>query len=163
MEEQSTLLEKELVYGHTNGTPCLRDNISMLYDGAERANVLATSGSAEANYIAIMTILDPGDEIIYMTPNYLQIRGIARNIGVNVKELPLEEDLGWQWDINKLEHLVSIKTKMIVICHPNNPTGSIVSLKNMKNILDIAKKNDCWILSDEVYRGAELDLSLIHI
>ena len=49
MEEQSTLLEKELVYGHTNGTPCLRDNISMLYDGAERANVLATSGSAEAN------------------------------------------------------------------------------------------------------------------
>jgi len=157
VEEQSTLLEKELVYGHTNGTPCLRDNISMLYDGAERANVLATSGSAEANYIAIMTILDPGDEIIYMTPNYLQIRGIARNIGVNVKELPLEEDLGWQWDINKLEKLVSIKTKMIVICHPNNPTGSIVSLKNMRDIIAIAKKNDCWILSDEVYRGAELD------
>ena len=125
MEEQSTLLEKELVYGHTNGTPTLRDSISKLYDGAKRSNVLATSGSAEANYIAIMTILDPGDEIIYMTPNYLQIRGIARNIGINVKELPLKEDLGWQWDINKLEKLVSIKTKMIVICHPNNPTGSI--------------------------------------
>ena len=61
-----------------------------------------------------------------MTPNYLQIRGIARNIGVNVKELPLEEDLGWQWDINKLEHLVSIKTKMIVICHPNNPTSRVI-------------------------------------
>ncbi len=88
VEEQNKLLEKELVYGHTNGTPYLRDNISILYDGAERANVLATSGSAEANYIAIMTILDPGDEIIYMTPNYLQMRGIARNMGVNVKELP---------------------------------------------------------------------------
>ena len=63
----------------------------MLYDGAERANVLVTSGSAEANYIAIMTILDPGDEIIYMTPNYLQIKGLPGNIGVNVKELLLEE------------------------------------------------------------------------
>ena len=155
--EQSDLLDVELVYGHTNGTPILREKISKLYNGATPENILATSGSAEANFVAIMTLLNPGDEIIYMVPNYLQIRGIARNIDVNVIELPLREELGWQWDINELESVISNKTKMIAVCHPNNPTGSIVSTKKIKQIIDIASKNDCWILSDEVYRGAELN------
>tara|TARA_Y100000739_G_scaffold86218_1_gene73526 strand:+ start:111 stop:1220 length:1110 start_codon:yes stop_codon:yes gene_type:complete len=155
--EQSDLLDTELIYGHTNGTPSLREKISKLYNSAKSENILATSGSAEANYVAIMTLLNPGDELIYMVPNYLQIRGIARNIGVNIVELPLREKLGWQWDINELESVISNKTKMIAICHPNNPTGSIVSKENIKKIIDIASKNDCWILSDEVYRGAELN------
>ena len=155
--EQSDLLDIELIYGHTNGTPILREKISKLYNNAKSENILATSGSAEANYVSIMTLLNPGDELIYMVPNYLQIRGIARNIGVNIVKLPLREELGWQWDISELESVISNKTKMIAICHPNNPTGSIVSEENIRKIIDIASKNDCWILSDEVYRGAELN------
>jgi len=119
--------------------------------------VLATTGSAEANFIAIMTMLEPGDELIYMVPNYLQIRGIARNFGITVKELPLREELGWQWNTDELDSMVTSKTKMIAVCHPNNPTGSVVTNENMQNIIEIASENDCWILSDEVYRGAELD------
>ena len=156
-DEQQHLLEKNLVYGHTNGTPLLRDRIADLYDGAKQENILATAGSAEANFIAIMTTLSPGDELVYMVPNYLQIRGIARSCGVKVVELPLREELGWQWDIDELKSIISKKTKMIAVCHPNNPTGSIVSSDNMRSIIDIASKNDCWILSDEVYRGAELN------
>ena len=91
--EQSDLMDRELIYGHTNGTPKLREKISKLYNSAKSENILATSGSAEANYVAIMTLLNPGDELIYMVPNYLQIRGIARNIGVNIVELPLREKI----------------------------------------------------------------------
>ena len=156
-DEQQELLETELIYGYTTGTPMLREKIADLYTGADFDNVLATSGSAEANFVAVMTLLEPGDELIYMVPNYLQIRGIARSFGITVKELPLREELGWQWDMKELESMISSKTKMIGVCHPNNPTGSIVSKENMGKIIDIASENDCWILSDEVYRGAELN------
>ena len=156
-DEQQELLETELIYGYTTGTPMLREKIAALYTGANFDNVLATSGSAEANFVAVMTLLEPGDELIYMVPNYLQIRGIARSFGITVKELPLREELGWQWDMKELESMISSKTKMIGVCHPNNPTGSIVSKENMGKIIDIASGNDCWILSDEVYRGAELN------
>ena len=156
-DEQQELLETELIYGYTTGTPMLREKIADLYTGAVFDNVLATSGSAEANFVAVMTLLEPGDELIYMVPNYLQIRGIARSFGITVKELPLREELGWQWDMKELESMISSKTKMIGVCHPNNPTGSIVSKENMGKIIDIASGNDCWILSDEVYRGAELN------
>ena len=156
-DEQQELLETELIYGYTTGTPMLREKIADLYTGADFDNVLATSGSAEANFVAVMTLLEPGDELIYMVPNYLQIRGIARSFGITVKELPLREELGWQWDMKELESMMSRKTKMIGVCHPNNPTGSIVSKENMGKIIDIASGNDCWILSDEVYRGAELN------
>ena len=156
-DEQQELLETELIYGYTTGTPMLREKIADLYTGADFDNVLATSGSAEANFVAVMTLLEPGDELIYMVPNYLQIRGIARSFGITVKELPLREEKGWQWDMKELESMISSKTKMIGVCHPNNPTGSIVSKENMGKIIDIASGNDCWILSDEVYRGAELN------
>jgi len=156
-DEQQELLETELIYGYTTGTPMLREKIADLYTGADFDNVLATSGSAEANFVAVMTLLEPGDELIYMVPNYLQIRGIARSFGITVKELPLREELGWQWDMKELESMISSKTKMIGVCHPNNPTGSIVSKENMGKIIDIASRNDCWVLSDEVYIGAELN------
>ena len=155
--EQQELLGTELIYGYTTGSPQLRDKIAGLYNGASIDNILATSGSAEANFIAVMTMLEPEDELIYMVPNYLQIRGIARSFGITVKELPIHEELGWQWDMNELESMITSKTKMIAVCHPNNPTGSIVSKDNMNSIIEIASKNNCWILSDEVYRGAELN------
>ena len=82
-DEQQELLETELIYGYTTGTPMLREKIADLYTGADFDNVLATSGSAEANFVAVMTLLEPGDELIYMVPNYLQIRGIARKFWHN--------------------------------------------------------------------------------
>ena len=157
LEEQEELLRTELFYGHTTGTPELRKQITGLYNGAIVDNVLATSGSAEANFLAIMTVLEPGDELIYMVPNYLQIRGIARNIGITVRELPLRESLGWQWDLDELRSMISGKTKMIALCNPDNPTGAVMTTEVMTGVVEIASEADCWILSDEVYRGAELN------
>ena len=156
-KEQEELLCTELFYGYTTGTPELRKQITGLYDGAGVDNVLATSGSAEANFLAIMTLLEPGDELIYMVPNYLQIRGIARSFGITVKEVPLREALGWQWDLDELRSLITSKTKMIALCNPNNPTGAVMSADVMAGVVVVAQEADCWILSDEVYRGAELN------
>ena len=156
-DEQEELLHTELFYGHTTGTPELRKQITGLYSGAIVDNVLATSGSAEANFLAIMTLLEPGDELIYMVPNYLQIRGIARNFGITVKELPLRESLSWQWDLDELRSMINGKTKMIALCNPDNPTGAVMTTDVMDGVVEIAEEADCWILSDEVYRGAELN------
>ncbi len=157
-DEQNELLNKELFYGYTNGTPELRKRVADIYGGEVAIeNVLITSGSAEANFLAVMTQLEPGDEVVYMVPNYLQIFHLARSFGITVKNLPIRQDLGWQWDLDELRSMVSSKTKMIAVCNPNNPTGALMSDEVMDGVISIAGDADCWILSDEVYRGAELD------
>ncbi|SVC35458.1 uncharacterized protein METZ01_LOCUS288312, partial [marine metagenome] len=98
----------------------------------------------------------PGDEMVYMVPNYLQIYGFARGLGVEVKTFSLHESLKWQPDLDELEKLVSEKTKMICICNPNNPTGSVMPKETVYAIGEIANNVNAWILCDEVYRGAEL-------
>ena len=73
-----------------------------MYDSnVSSENVLVTAGSAEANFLSVMTLLNPEDEIIYMIPNYLQIFHLANSLGIKVKCLPLRHDLGWQWDLNE--------------------------------------------------------------
>ena len=157
-DEQNELLNKELFYGYTNGTPELRKRVADIYGGEVAIeNVLITSGSAEANFLAVMTQLEPGDEVVYMVPNYLQIFHLARSFGITVKNLPIRQDLGWQWDLDELRNMVSSNTKMIAVCNPNNPTGALMSDEIMDGVIDIAKDIDCWLLSDEVYRGAELN------
>lgn len=158
LDERKKLLEMELSYGYTNGTVKLRDRIAAIYgSNLSRDNILVTSGSAEANFLSVLTNLEQGDEIIYMTPNYLQIAHLSRSLGIRVKELPLRPNLGWQWDIDELKALISTKTKMLVVCNPNNPTGSIMSDYVYNEIVNISNEYECWILSDEVYRGSELN------
>lgn len=149
------LLATEINYPHVNGTPELRDNIALTYEGATRENVLVTVGAIEANYLVIRTILDPGDEIVVMLPNYMQIWGIAKNHNLNIKTFNLVEENGWAPDLDELESKVSSSTKLIAVCNPNNPTGRAMTESEMDRVVDIAHRNDCWLLADEVYRGAE--------
>jgi len=157
-DEQQEILMMEQYYGYTNGSPHLRTRIAEMYgDSFSINNVLITSGSAEANFLSVMTQLEAEDELIYMVPNYPQIFGLARSFGINLKELPIRQELDWQWDLDELKALVSSKTKMIAVCNPNNPTGAVMSDEVMDGVIDICKNADCWLLSDEVYRGAELN------
>ena len=157
-DEQDELLNTNLFYGYTNGTPQLRQRVADMYGSSITIkNVLITSGSAEANFLAVMTQLEPGDEIVYMAPNYLQIYHLARSFGIKVINLPIRQDLGWQWDLDELRSVITPKTKMIAVCNPNNPTGALMSDDVMDGVIEIAQEADCWLLSDEVYRGAELD------
>ena len=155
-EELEELLDLPIGYGYTQGTPLLRKRISDLYDGFDENNVLVTSGSSEAIFLSAVLTVSEGDRVVMMTPNYLSFNGIAEALGAEVDYVSLIKQEKWEWDINKLAEIVEDKTKVISICNPNNPTGSVLSIKQMKEIIEIARKVDAYILVDEVYIGAEL-------
>jgi len=156
-EEIKKLGSLRIGYAQANGTIELREAISRLYSGADLDNILVTNGSAEANFINIWCNLDPGDELILMVPNYMQMWGIARSFGITVKPFHLKEELEWGPDLEELKSLITPRTRMIAVCNPNNPTGAVLSDEAMKEIIRLAQDADAWLYSDEVYRGAELD------
>ena len=149
------LLDRELNYVQTNGIDALRGTIAGMYPSAGPENVLVTVGAAEANYLAIHSLLEAGDEMVMVLPNYLQIYGIALNRGVVVREVPLVEAAGWALDRPALEAAVNQKTKLIAVCNPNNPTGHTLSAAEMDALVSAAESCGAWLLADEVYRGAE--------
>ncbi len=155
----STLLRQELSYTQTNGTPDLRALIASMYPEAGPEQVEVTNGGSEANCIALWHFVEPGDEVVMMMPNYMQMGGIARALGATVRPWPLAGGDGERWrpDIGALESLVSAKTKLILICNPNNPTGARLTVRELDDVCRIAGRCGAWIISDEIYRGAELD------
>ena len=155
--EINELLDLELGYGWTNGDVSLRNTIAGLYKDRTEDDVIVTNGSAEANFLMVMSLLDPGDEIVVFTPNYLQIFGWAKAIGVDVKTVTHDESADWAADIDKLRNAVSSKTKLITICNPNNPTGALLNAEGMQALVDIAREHDAYLHADEVYKGSELE------
>jgi aspartate/methionine/tyrosine aminotransferase len=148
-------MDTDLNYPYVNGTPELRENIAALYNGAAADNVLVTVGAIEANYIATRTVLSAGDEIVILLPNYMQIWGIAKNHGYRIKTFHLREDQNWAPDLTELNEAVTPNTKMIAVCNPDNPTGYAFTAAEMDAVVAAADRVGAWILSDEVYSGAE--------
>ena len=150
-----SFLNTSLHYPQTNGSIELRDRIAAIYPGATRDNVVVTTGAAQANFTSILTLMDPGDEIVVMLPNYMQIYGIAKNYGLKVKTFSLKEDLNWGVDLDELNKVVGNKTALIAVCNPNNPTGHIMTAEEREAVIRAADRVGAWILADEVYAGAE--------
>ena len=154
---EAELLDRSLGYIQTNGSVELRRTISALYSNVDSSNILVTNGSSEAIFVAMWLFLDRGAEIVVMLPNYMQVWGLAKTFGAKVKSFKLlVREEKWVPDLQALKKVVTRKTRLIAICNPNNPTGTILQEEAMDEICDVAKKNDAWILSDEVYQGAEL-------
>ena len=154
------LLAHRLVYTQSNGTTALREAIAALYEGADEANIEATNGGAEANFVAAWTIVQPGDEVVMQIPNYMQLWGMLRGVGAEVKPwklLPDHAAADWTSDLDELEALVGPKTKMICLCNPNNPAGSIMDAAALDRVAAIAAKHGTWVLVDEIYHGTEQD------
>jgi len=149
------LLDTEINYPHVNGIPQLREHIANLYEGAGTENVLVTVGAIEANYNSMRSVLNRGDEVVIMLPNYMQVWGVAKNNDYRIKTFSLREENNWAPDLDELENVVSENTKLIAICNPNNPTGYILKESEMNAIVRVAEKVGAWILADEVYAGAE--------
>ncbi|MFP4083060.1 MAG: aminotransferase class I/II-fold pyridoxal phosphate-dependent enzyme [Candidatus Aminicenantes bacterium] len=159
-EEWKEILKTSLGYVQSNGTAELREKISQYYQGSNIENILVTTGSAEANFLLMWANIEPGDEVIFMKPNYMQIWGLMRGFDAHAKSFFLREDLGWNPDLSEIKKLVTKKTKMIVITNPNNPTGSQLSKEARKTLIELADKTGAWIFSDEVYQGAEMNGSI---
>jgi aspartate/methionine/tyrosine aminotransferase len=157
-EDPTPLLELPLYYPEVNGTGVLRERIAALYSNASAENILVTVGAAQANWMVCSTLLEPGDEVIVVSPGYRQVWGLAKNLSCHVKEAQLCPGNGWRLDLDLVESLVTAKTKLVSIVNPNNPTGSILSRADMLRIVSICQKSGAWLHADEVYRGTELNL-----
>jgi len=155
-EDPRPLVELPLYYPEVNGTALLRERIAALYPNTSAANVLVTVGAAQANWMVCNTLLEPGDEVIVVSPGYRQVWGLAKNAGCRVKETQLRRENNWRLDLSELESLAGPKTKLISIVNPNNPTGSILSREEMARIVSICRQTGAWLHADEVYRGTEL-------
>ena len=155
--DAACILDARLGYPQTNGSEELRGRIAALYGNATSENVLVTCGGAEANYVATWSLIERGDEVVFMQPNYMQVAGVVKAFGAEVKPWRLREKLNWAPDANELAKLVTKRTKMIAVCNPSNPTGAVLSEDLMDAICRTARKVGAWILADEVYRGAEFD------
>jgi aspartate/methionine/tyrosine aminotransferase len=156
------LLELHLGYPQTNGTIELRELIAGMYPGASGDHVQVTNGGSEANCILLMRLVEPGDEIVFMTPNYLQASALAKALGATVRTWTLREtgageDARWAPDLDELRRLVSPRTRAILVCNPNNPTGARLDAAELDEICRTAAATGAWVIADEIYRGAERD------
>jgi hypothetical protein len=155
-DEMAQLHALRLGYNYTEGTPALREAIASWYPGAVAENVLVTTGAAEANFIAAWALLQPGKRLAFMVPNFMQVHGLGRNLGADVRTFPLDPGNGWR--LNREAFLAAAKgAALIALCNPNNPSGAVLSQDDMDFIVAAAHREDAWLLCDEIYRGAELD------
>jgi aspartate/methionine/tyrosine aminotransferase len=157
---RGALLDQELGYPQTNGTVELRSAIAAMYPGATPDQIQVTNGGSEANLLLVMRLVEPGDEIVFLTPNYMQASGLARALGATVRPWRLREsgdgpDARWAADLDELKLLVGPKTRAILLCNPNNPTGARLDAATLDEICRIASTVGAWVIDDEIYRGAE--------
>ena len=123
--DSADILKQPLGYSQTNGTEELRKTIAAIYPDASSDNVLVTNGSAEANFVAMWSLLDRDAEVAIMLPNYMQVWGLAKMLQAKVRPFWLREyEDEWRPDLRQLKKIVTRTTKLIALCNPNNPTGA---------------------------------------
>lgn len=145
-----TFEKKRIHYTQTNGVPTLIKLIAQERSVKEE-NVIITPGARFAVFSAMVSNLSIGDELIISEPAWPAYRDCANFIGVKVKAIRTNVEQKWDLDLDQLEQLITSNTKMIVLNSPNNPTGKIIREREIDDILKLARKNDIFVLSDEVY------------
>ena len=148
---------KVLEYSPSQGFLSLRKKLAEYYSKyrieLSPDDIIVTSGGSEAVLFAFMTCLNPGDEIIIPEPAYANYMAFAVSAGAVIKTVPSSIETGFALPpVEKFEELITDRTKAILICNPNNPTGYLYSRKEMNQIRDLVKKYDLYLFSDEVYR-----------
>ncbi|MFK7838503.1 MAG: pyridoxal phosphate-dependent aminotransferase [Sulfitobacter sp.] len=142
------------------GLPELRDHVlaqAGLTGVCAPGDVLITAGAAEANYLAIMQLVQPGDEIVIETPGWPQAEVLANAIGAHVVKVERQEADGWALPLDRMAAAVTDKTRMIFVSNPNNPTGNLLDQAALQELVRIADQVGAWLLVDEVYAGLEWD------
>ena len=151
-------LHTALGYPLSEGSLETRASIAAWYPGASPEEVSITNGGSEANFLTLFSLLGSGDRLAFMVPNYLQGRGLGKAFGKATDTFRLKPvDGRWSLDLEGLDDAVGKKTKVVMVCNPNNPTGSVLTEDEMDAIVRVAERRGAWIVADEIYRGAELD------
>lgn len=149
------LADTGLGYTQTNGSRLLRERIAGLYPGAAGDNVLVTSGGAEANFLAMWHLLETGDRAALLLPTYGQTPGLARGLGAELRPFWLKQERGWQPAPGAAARAAGDAARVVGVTHPNNPTGAVLREEAREEVTTAAREAGAWILSDEVYAGAE--------
>jgi aspartate/methionine/tyrosine aminotransferase len=162
--EPHALLGTALGYPLSEGSAAARDRIAEWYPGCGRRNVTIVNGGSEANFLALWTLLEPEDRLAFMVPNYLQGLGLGRHFsrGTDAFGLAMRRRGGeprWELDVDALERAVTERTKVLMVCNPNNPTGHVLTDQEMDAVVRAASRVGAWIVADEIYRGAEVEVS----
>ncbi len=152
-----TIDRKVLEYSPSEGLLSLREKLADYYHrfniNVTANDIIVTTGGSEAVLFAFMACLDPGDEIIIPEPAYANYMAFAISAGAKIVTVPSTIDEGFALPpVADFEKLITPRTKGILICNPNNPTGYLYTQKEMNQIRDIVKKYDLFLFSDEVYR-----------
>ncbi|MBQ7855509.1 MAG: pyridoxal phosphate-dependent aminotransferase [Alistipes sp.] len=148
---------KILEYSPSDGFLSLREKLVGYYDQYQiklsPEDIIVTSGGSEAVLFAFMSCLNPGDEIIVPEPAYANYMAFAISAGAVIRPITSTIDDGFALpEIERFEELINERTRGILICNPNNPTGYLYTRKEMNRIRDLVKKHDLFLFSDEVYR-----------
>jgi aspartate/methionine/tyrosine aminotransferase len=152
------MLDTPLGYSQSNGTIALRERLAALYPGATPDNVEVTNGTSEANYLLALSQLRSGDRFALEVPNYMQLWGVPRSVGAEVDAFHLRprDGEGWELDWEEFGRAVRPGTKLVYVTNPNNPTGSVLSLADMRRIVARCDEVGAYLIADEVYQGAEI-------
>lgn len=145
-------------YTHSEGIPSYREKLAGYYNkagykGITASNIIVTTGGSEAITIAVNACLNAGDEIIIPEPFYANYNGFTCMADVTVKPIVSSIENGFALPpIAEFEKIITSKTKAIMICNPNNPTGYLYSRAELEELKTLALKHDLFIFSDEAYR-----------
>ncbi len=151
------LKETRITYGEIPGRKAFREGVASLYKDVDPQCILSTNGAIGANFLALFTLVNPSDEVVVIVPTYQQHTSIPESLGANLKTIFLKKENDFIPDLEELKSIVSEKTKLICFNNPNNPTGALVSEKILREIVEVARENDAWLLCDEVYRHLNHD------
>lgn len=148
---------KVLEYSPSQGYERYREKLTHYYKKYDiditADDIIITAGGSEAVLFAFMSTLNPGDEIIIPEPAYANYMAFAISAGARIRTLTTTIDQGFALPrVEKFEELINERTKAIMICNPNNPTGYLYTRREMNQIRDLVKKYDLYLFSDEVYR-----------
>jgi aspartate/methionine/tyrosine aminotransferase len=151
-------VDTPLGYPLSEGSHESRSAIAQWYPEATPDHVTMMNGGSEANLLTVWSLLEPGDRLAFMVPNYCQALGLGPMFAdaVDTFRLSRQGDR-WGLDLESLDRAVGPRTKVVMVCNPNNPTGTVLTEAEMQAVIDVAARADAWIVADEIYRGAEVD------
>lgn len=147
----------QLGYTESPGLPLLRKEIAKLYPSLNAENIITLAGAEEGIYCAMHTLVQPGDHVIVIAPCYQSLETLPKAIGAKVTKVFLDPKKGWKMNLDELEEAFRISPKLLIMNIPHNPTGALFNKQEFASILHLAKRCDCYIFSDEVYRFLEID------
>lgn len=154
-EEKKLWNNLTLNYTETKGHPLLRETIANQYH-LEKEQILCFAGAEEGIYVMAHTLLESTDHAIVVTPCYQSLESIPSTL-CRTTAVPISYENRWSLDVDRLANAIQPNTKLIVINFPHNPTGSHISHETLLQLIELAKKHNLWLFSDEVYRFMEIN------